>query len=75
LGSTAPPRSSFFACGLLQFDYDELGGLQRGEPDHDIDDPGIDVLLIGRRIVTSHEVRLSAGLPGKRAMEAPGCSR
>src|SRR5690606_1132256 len=57
---------------LLDLDDDELGRLERGEPDHDVDDPEVDVGLGGGLLVALHEVRLPRGPPLERALAEQG---
>ena len=41
---------------LLDFDDHEFGGLERREPDHDVDDAAVDVALRRRLLVTFDEI-------------------
>src|SRR2546422_2188315 len=56
------------AGDLLDLDHDELSRLERREPDEDVHDAAVHVILCRCLLVAFHEVRVAWGLAGKGAL-------
>src|SRR5215218_299360 len=66
--ATAASSRLDLAGDLLDPQNDELGGLQRREPDEDVHDAAVDVVLGGRLAVALDEVRLARAGALERAL-------